>query len=168
MKNGKKDEIIQSDKNMENLKDHVVLIGGDQMGESVLEVLETLNKEVVVIDFDPLIVKKLENKNVHRLFGDISDTEIKNLAKINTAYLVVSTIPDVEDNLLLLRELKTKNSRAIVIVTALDAPDAKALYKEKADYVVLPHLAGGRQLAKLLEKDFNGLSELKVKDQQYL
>jgi len=168
MKNGKKDEIIQSDKNMENLKDHVVLIGGDQMGESVLETLETMSKEVVVIDFDPLIVKKLENKNVHRLFGDIADSEIKNLAKIHTAHLVVSTIPSAEDNLLLLRELKAKNSQAIVIVTALDVVDAKVLYHEKADYVVLPHLAGGRQLAKLLEKDFSGLSDLKAKDQKYL
>ena len=167
-KKGKKDEIIQSDKNMENLKDHVVLVGGDQMGESVLEALEAMNREVVVIDFDPAIVKKLMDKNIHRLFGDISDAEIKNLAKIHTAKIVISTIPDVEDNILLLRELKFKKSHAIVIVTALDAIDAKALYKEKADYVVLPHLAGGRQLAKILEKDLDGLDGLRAKDQRYL
>lgn len=168
-KSGKKyDEIIQSDKSMENLKGHVVLVGGEQMGESVLETLETMNKEVVVIDFDPVIIKGLENKNVHRLFGDISDTEIKNLAKIRTAHLVISTIPDVEDNLLLLRELKFKKSQAIVIVTALDIVDAKVLYNEGADYVVLPHLAGGRQLAKILEKDLDGLDGLRAKDQRYL
>jgi Kef-type K+ transport system membrane component KefB len=167
-KHGKKDEIIQSDKDMQNLKDHVVLVGGDQMGESVLDALEDMNKEIVVIDFDPEIVKKLKDKNIHRLFGDISDAEIKNLAKINSAKIVISTIPDVEDNLLLLRELKFKKSPATVIVTALDAADAKALYKEKADYVVLPHLAGGRQLAKLLEKDLDGLNGLRAKDQRFL
>lgn len=168
-KNDKKyDEIIQSDKNMENLKDHVVLVGGDQMGESILESLEEMDREIVVIDFDPAIVNRLKDKNIHRLFGDISDIEIKNLAKIHTAHLVISTIPDVEDNLLLLREEKFKKSRAIIIVTALDVADAKVLYKAKADYVVLPHLAGGRQLAKILSKDLNKLSELKAKDQQYL
>jgi len=167
-KKGKKDEIVQSDKNMENLKNHIVLVGGDQMGESILEALEDTKREIVVIDFDPAIVRKLMNKNVHRLFGDISDAEIKNLAKIHTAKIVISTIPDVEDNILLLRELKFKKSQAIVIVTALDIEDAKVLYKEKADYVVLPHLAGGRQLAKILEKDLGGLDGLKAKDQRYL
>lgn len=168
-KSGKKyDEIIQSDKNMENLIEHIVLIGGDQMGESILETLEATDREIVVIDFDPVIVNKLKNKNVHRLFGDISDSEIKNHAKIHTAHLVISTIPDVQDNLLLLRELKFKKCRAIVIVTALDSADAKVLYSEKADYVVLPHLAGGRQLAKILDKDMNGLNDLKAKDQRYL
>ena len=153
---------------MENLKNHIVLVGGDQMGESVLDALEDMKKEIVVIDFDPAIVKKLKDKNVHRLFGDISDTEIKNLAKIQVAKLVISTIPDVEDNLLLLRELKFKKSQAIVVVTALDIEDAKVLYNEGADYVVLPHLAGGRQLAKILEKDLDGLDDLRAKDQRYL
>lgn len=167
-KHGKKDEIIQSDKEMDNLKDHIVLIGGDQMGESVLDSLENMSREIVVIDFDPAIVNRFKDKNIHRLFGDISDIEIKNIARIHEASLIISTIPDVEDNLLLLRELKFKKSRATVIVTALDSIDAKILYKEKADYVVLPHLAGGKQLAKLLEKDLNGLTSLKEKDLSYL
>ncbi|MBI4096520.1 MAG: cation:proton antiporter [Candidatus Levybacteria bacterium] len=166
-KNGKKDEIVQSEKNMENLKDHIVLIGADQMGESVLESLDK-EKEIVVIDFDPAIIKRIANKNIHRLFGDISDNEIKSIARIHEASLVISTIPDVEDNLLLLEELKFNKSRAIAIVTALDSVDAKILYSAKADYVVLPHLAGGRQLSKLLENDLDNISKLKIQDQKYL
>lgn len=164
-KSGKRDEILQSDKGLENLKDHIVLIGGDQMGESVLETLRGMGREIVVIDFDPAIVSKLKAEDVHRLFGDISDSEIKNLAKIHAAHLIISTIPDVEDNLLLLREIKLRKNQATVIVTALDIVDAKVLYNEKADYVVLPHLAGGRQLAKILEKDLGELSTIKLKDQ---
>lgn len=167
-KRGKKDEILHSSKELSEIKNHVVLVGGDQMGESLIDALSTMNKEIVVIDFDPAIVNKLEFKNVHRLFGDISDIEIKELAKIHSAHLVVSTIPDVEDNLLLVRDLKYKKSKAIIIVTALDSHDAKVLYNEQADYVVLPHLAGGRQLAKILDKDLNGLDDLKAKDQRYL
>lgn len=167
-KRGKKDEILHSSKELSEIKNHVVLVGGDQMGESLIDALSTMNKEIVVIDFDPAIVNKLEFKNVHRLFGDISDIEIKELAKIHSAHLVVSTIPDVEDNLLLVRDLKYKKSKAIIIVTALDSHDAKVLYNERADYVVLPHLAGGRQLAKILDKDLNGLDDLKARDQRYL
>lgn len=167
-KHGKKDEILHSAKELSEVKDHVVLVGGDQMGESLINTLEAMNKDIVVIDFDPAVVNKLEFKNVHRLFGDISDTEIKELAKIHSAHLIVSTIPDVEDNLILIKEVKNFKSKAIIIVTALDSKDAKILYAENADYVVLPHLAGGRQLARLLEKDLSGLNDLKAKDQKYL
>jgi Trk K+ transport system NAD-binding subunit len=74
----------------------------------------------------------------------------------------------VEDNILLLRALKHENRKAKVVVMAFDKLEAIILYEEHADYVVLPHLAGGRQLAKLLEKDLNDISNLKAKDQQYL
>lgn len=167
-RHGKKDEVLHSAKELSEIKNHVVLVGGDQMGESLIDTFEAMNKDIVVIDFDPAIVNKPELKNVHRLFGDISDTEIKELAKIHSAYLIVSTIPDVEDNLILVKEIKSKKSNAIVIVTAFDSADAKILYAQKADYVVLPHLAGGRQLAKVLEKDLNDLPALKARDQRYL
>ena len=167
-KHGKKDEVLHSSKELSEIKNHIVLIGGDQMGESLIDVFQSMNRKVVVIDFDPTIINKPDFRNVHRLFGDISDIEIKEFAKIHAAYLVVSTIPDVEDNLILVREIKDKKSNAIVIVTAFDSKDAKMLYAENADYVVLPHLAGGRQLAKILEKDLSDLAILKAKDQQYL
>lgn len=163
----KNDEIVQSDK-FTDLKNHVVIIGGDQMGQSVIDALTELENEIVVVDFDPAIVKKLANRKIHRLFGDITDLEIQDKAQLNMARLVISTIPDIEDNTLLIKELNKENRRAKIIVMSFDVIEAKKLYKEGADYVVLPHLAGGRQLAKILEKDLDDLAALKARDQQYL
>lgn len=169
VKTNKKDEMVVSD-GFENLKNHVVVIGGDQMGESIVDALEDLKTEVVVIDFDPAIVKKLEKKKVHRLFGDISDLDIQERAQLDSAKLVISTVPDVEDNQLLLKELRHENRKAKIVVMALDSHDAKILYKEGADYVILPHLAGGRQIAKILLDDDNleHIEMLRKKDQKYL
>lgn len=169
VKTNKKDEMAVSD-GFENLKNHVVVIGGDQMGESIVDALEDLKTEVVVIDFDPAIVKKLEKKKVHRLFGDISDLDIQERAQLDSAKLVISTVPDVEDNQLLLKELRHENRKAKIVVMALDSHDAKILYKEGADYVILPHLAGGRQIAKILLDDDNlkHIEVLRKKDQKYL
>ena len=167
-KSGKKDEMIAKD-GFDNLKDHIVIIGGDQMGESIVEALEDTGDEIVVIDFDPAIVQKLSTKKVHRLFGDISDLDIQEKAQIDSAKLVISTIPDVEDNILLLKELRHENRKAKVVVMALDSHDAKLLYKAHADYVILPHLAGGRQIAKILtEKSLASIEKLKEKDLKYL
>ena len=175
-KHNKKDEMVPTD-GFDNLKDHVVVVGGDQMGQSILEALRDSGDEVVVIDFDPAVVKNLENsprsgeagKKVHRLFGDISDLDIQERAQIDNAKLVISTIPDVEDNLLLLKELRHENRKAKVVVMALDSHDAKLLYKAHADYVILPHLAGGRQIAKIIaENSLENIEKLRERDLEYL
>lgn len=152
----------------EDLKNHVVLVGGDQMGRSILDALGD-QKKAVVVDFDPAIVEKIQKNNTLCLFGDIGDIDIQQKAKLDDARLVISTIPDIEDNLLLLKELNSKNRKAKVVIMALDSFDAKTLYKAGADYVVLPHLAGGRQIAKILaEGNLDKIEELKSKDWEYL
>jgi len=52
----------------------------------------------------------------------------------------------------------------VLIVTADDGWQASELYKEGADYVLIPHFIGGRELAEILEKDLSGLKELRERD----
>jgi voltage-gated potassium channel Kch len=167
--NIRRDQIFESEENLDSLKDHVVVVGGDQMGISIVEALEDKEMDVVLVDFDPNIVKKLQKEKIHKLFGDISDLDIQQRAQLDNAKLLITTIPDTEDNLLLLKELKHKNKKAKVIMMALDSKDAKLLYKGGADYVILPHLAGGRQIAAIILGDHLGkIENLKEKDKKYL
>lgn len=170
------EESVESLNKMLELKDHVVVIGGDQMGQSILLALEDIDIDVVVVDFDPEIFKKLEHlssgkagNKAHKLFGDITDLDIQERAQLDSAKLVISTIPDLEDNLFIIKELKRENRKAKVVVMALYTNEAKALYKEGADYVILPHLAGGRQVAKLIEENhLDKIDSLKAKDLKFL
>jgi Kef-type K+ transport system membrane component KefB len=165
----KKDEIGQPEDSLENLDDHVVVVGGDQMGESIMEALADKDMDVVLVDFNPSILKKMETKKIHRLYGDIADLDIQERARLAQAKMVISTIPDAEDNVLLLKELKHENRRAKVVVMALDSHDAKLLYNEGADYVILPHLAGGRQMAEIILDDhLDKIEKLRAKDIKYL
>jgi len=167
------------DDGIPQLKGHVVVIGGDQMGQSILSALEDIDIDVVLVDFDPEIFKKLEHlpdeasakagNKAHKLFGDIADLDIQERAQLDSAKLVISTIPDLQDNLLIVKELKRENRKAKVVVMALDINEAKELYKAGADYVVLPHLAGGRQIAKLIEENhLDKIEILKNKDMKFL
>ncbi len=133
------------------IKNHIVIVGGHQMGQRLLHELEDQKTDIVVVDFDPDIVRKLETKHEPVVFGDIADPDIQEHVHLDKAKLVISTAPDLEDNLLLLESVRKTNEKAKVIVMALENEDAKALYHSGADYVVLPHLAGGRYLAKLLK-----------------
>lgn len=150
----------------EDTKDHVVVIGAHQMGQSVIRALEKSGEDVVAVDFNPDIVSTLKEKNVPVIFGDISDSEIQEKIGLHRAKMVISTIPDIEDNTILIRDMNKKNKKAIVVVMAYELSDAKSLYKAGADYVVLPHLAGGRHLAKILfdKKHLELIEEYKEHD----
>lgn len=166
LKNAHKEKIEE----VGDLKNHIVLIGAHRMGESILNSLEKKKDPVAVVDFDPDIVKKLKDKEeIVSIFGDISDLDIQERAKLKEAKMVISTVPDMEDNLNLIKGLNHSNRLARIIVLAQDIDDAKTLYKAGADYVVLPHLVGGMQVAKLLKEDsLSSLHELKSKDLNYL
>lgn len=145
-----KSKTVDSGDEFASMSDHVVIIGAHQLGQSIIKALENTGEEVLVVDFDPNVVDELSKKNVRVIFGDISDPDIQERVGFERAKLVVSTIPDLEDNILLIEGLNHTNKNALVVVMALETFDAKALYKVGADYVILPHLAGGRHIAKML------------------
>ncbi len=157
------DEITAFDK-------HIVLIGGQQMGKSIMHALKQSKEQVLVVDFDPDIIKKLKFEKTPAIFGDIADPEIQERVGFERAKMVISTVPDLEDNLLLIQGLLHLNKRAKIVVIAIEAEDAKQLYKAGADYVVLPHLAGGHHLAKILltDDDLEMIEKYKKKDLEYL
>jgi Kef-type K+ transport system membrane component KefB len=156
--------------NIENLSDHVILVGANRMGETILEALLKTEHKVIVVDFDPDVIARLEEKKINCLFGDIADIEIQERINLSRARLIISTVPDVEDNLLLLEAISKLNKKATVVVCAMEKEYAKILYKAGADYVVLPHLAGGRHLAKMLidKNHLEIIEEYKAKDRLVL
>lgn len=149
--------------------DHILLVGGRRMAETILETLKSTDEHVVVVDFDPDTVKKLQSRGFEVLFGDILDPDIQERAFLQKARLVVSTLADLEDNLLLMKATRHVNKKAKIVVMAYDIEEARILYHDGADYVVLPHLAGGRQIARALRaEEIEKLEELREKDKIYL
>jgi len=89
------------------------------------------------------------------------------LEKINLkeAEIVISTVPDMEDNLMLINSAKKMNRNTVVIITAEQVEEALDLYGAGADYVILPHLLGGHHASLLLEdisSNFDKLIETKL------
>lgn len=148
---GEKKEGISA-QDLSRLSHHVVLVGVNRAGTSILEVLQAKKEKVVVVDFDPNVIKKLSGKAVAYLFGDIADTDIQERVGLSRAKLVISTVVDVQDNLLLLAGLQRQKSRAKVVVMGENREDAKLLQKQGADYVALPHVASGQHIAHLIQE----------------
>ncbi len=133
-------------------EDHVVIFGYHRLGRDLYKVLREMEKDVLIIDFNPKIISELSFKNIPCLYGDATDQEILKRANIKRAHMVISTIPDREDNLFLLKEIKRINKDVPVIVTGEEIEDALELYKNGASYVILPYFLSGRYLKGLIER----------------
>lgn len=141
---------IEAQEDLKDMENHIILVGGHAMGRGVIKALEDTKEKVIVVDFDPDIVHRLKQDNIPAVFGDIADSDIQERVHFDKAKLVISTVPDLEDNLLLIEGLNYENKKAKVVVMSYEPQDTKELYKAGADYVVMPHLAGGRHLAKII------------------
>lgn len=142
-----------------DLEDHVVLIGSDRLGWEILNQVEKQGKEILVIDFNPTIINALKKKGINYLFGDITDPDIFQKACIGKASLLISTVFDPEDTEELLEDIKLLENKPIVFVTAADRKVAVKFYRLGADYVIVPRILSGHQVAHLLTSQ--KLSEIK-------
>jgi Trk K+ transport system NAD-binding subunit len=138
----------------------VLLVGYDRMGYSIVKKLHILKKELLVVDFNPEIIKKLHAQNIHAIYGDIGDVEIIDRINLKQLAMAISTSPDKRDNTLLINKTKEVNKRAMVFVTAYRVEDALELYDAGADYVILPHFLGGDHVSVLIERFGNDMDKL--------
>lgn len=156
------------EKKVDELSGHIILIGANRMGEGILEALLTRKEQIIVVDFDPEIIEKLNKRNIKTFFGDITDPEIAEAVNVEKANLIISTVSDPEDTLFLLKSLRGKTPK--IIAAAFEKKDAKEFYNEGADYVIMPHIAGGNHLAKILidENHLQLIEEYKRKEKSFI
>jgi Trk K+ transport system NAD-binding subunit len=121
----------------------------------------------VVVDFNPEIEQGLIEKDLLAVCGDITDPYIQEQVNLEKARVIISTVPDINDQLALLaavKKLAARNKkRPKLIFIAQDEQEIKYLYDQNIDYVISPHFMGGLHLARILEEDgeFKGLKKLR-------
>ena len=142
----KEEEDVKKD-----LKDHVVLLGAHQVGERVINFLKKEKIPFLVLDFNPHQVEVLSQAGVPVIFGDMSDPEVLDLLNLSKARLVISTVPNLSDNKLLIEDLNNLNVDAPVIVRGENSKEAKSLYKAGADLVYIPDVVSGEFLVEIFK-----------------
>lgn len=134
----------------QKMENHVILFGANRVGGPVLDKLNKLNYKTVVVDFDPSIIKKLRDKNIISIYGDMGDPEMLDNLFLDKAKMIISTVKDVIDTKTIVKKIKSVNKNATIFVTAQTAEEAIDLYFEGADYVILPHHLSGEFLADMI------------------
>jgi hypothetical protein len=163
----KKENLEYSSKNGKR----VILFGCHKMGSLFLKEFEDMKKEIIVIDYNPEIINSLIKKKIPCIYGDFINGEVIERVNVKNSETIISTIPDLEDNLLLIKKVRAV-SNAPVFVVANRIDDAIELYKAGANYVILPQVIGGQKGSAIIKKLRGGkksiLSDMKKEHIKYL
>ncbi|MEZ4180239.1 MAG: cation:proton antiporter [Candidatus Doudnabacteria bacterium] len=144
-------------------KNHIVIVGTNRLGSHLLEPLAKQKEEVVIIDYDPDVVHDHQQKGYYAICGDITDPYVHELANLEKARLIISTIPDFKDTMAILEYTRSAKKRIQVIVTAEDELEASMLYNAGADYVLLSHYVGSLHLNDIIKANHTVSSLNKLK-----
>ncbi len=160
----------------------VVFLGCFREASSILREIESQSDEigsggmigqVLVIDFNPVVLQELKRRRIRCLYGDVAHMDTLHHAHIQSAKLVVCTISDAilrgTTNARLLRQARRLCPSALVIAAADNIPSAIALYEQGADFVYIARLHSAQHMADLIaravrdEDGFKGFRENEVR-----
>ncbi|MSU75913.1 hypothetical protein EXS54_00335 [Patescibacteria group bacterium] len=134
-----------------DMSDHILVFGANRMGASILASLEKQGRDIVVVDHNPEVIRRLQRHGVNSVYGDLDDYELLEEVGLDSARTVISTVPNKTASLYLIKYLEKNNPKALVVTTAEQVDAALALYEAGSDYVIVPHLLGGEHAAQILE-----------------
>jgi len=126
------------------------LFGLHHIGAAALKALQENRQPFVVVDFDPRVIRELEDVGVPAVYGDASDEGFLEELGIERANFIISTIPEVSVSLEMLGYLRAKKYKGTAIVSARLPEEAAKCYAAGATFVIIPTVLGGEKLRELL------------------
>ena len=116
--------------------------------------------QILVIDFNPTVMRELRRRNIKCVYGDIAHADTLRHAGVEHATLVVSSITDDvlrgTSNLRLMNAVHQQAPNARVVLTSDHIPQALSFYENGADFVFVPRLYSAAACARILRKGLNG------------
>ncbi len=140
----------------------VILLGQHRIGYSILKNLIQKKERLLVVDYNPTIVKDLIAKKIPCIYGDVADPDILGELRKYKPKIVISTIHLFEDNLLVTKIFRKLGRNITLIVTASTIKKALELYADGADYVIIPHILGGEKVSSMLRSTIADKRKLKI------
>jgi Kef-type K+ transport system membrane component KefB/voltage-gated potassium channel Kch len=142
----------------------IALLGFFRVASAFIREMEdgavNLKDKIVVVDFNPQVLRRLPRHGIKVVYGDVSNPETLHHAGIGEAKIVISTISDEllvgTNNLRIIDQMQKIAPEARIIVTAESPSRALALYNAGADYVYLPNELAAQHLLTVVERLLRG------------
>ena len=144
----KKSDIVESPP--EDTSAEIIIFGYDRVGYNFVIAAKEIGAKYLVVDFNPSSIARLVANNIPCRYGDAEDVEFLQEIGLEKAKLVVSTIPDLKTNLLLVDYYRSRNATGIIITISHNVENTRELYDVGTSYVVMPHHLGAHHAATLI------------------
>lgn len=131
----------------------IFLFGYARNGRNFANAFKKMNKDFVVVDYDPKIITHLKSKQLPHVYGDVTDLNLLRDISVSNGEAVISTISDFDTNLKLTNYIRRHDEDVIIVVYSEYAEKAARLYENGATYVIMPHFLGGEQVVEMLDGD---------------
>ncbi|MEM9983109.1 MAG: NAD-binding protein, partial [Bacteroidota bacterium] len=158
-------------KEVQKLKDHIVVCGYGRNGKKVCDELLEEKKSFVLIENDPDNVSHSIPSIIQTVHGDATQDEVLKKAGIERAQAIITTLPKDTDNVFISLTARELNPYVYIIARASEEQSEKKLKRAGADRVVMPDAIGGLHMAQIITKPYvieflnllNGVGDLKIR-----
>ncbi|HRH66710.1 MAG TPA: potassium channel protein [Bacteroidia bacterium] len=141
------------DKEIQKLKNHVIVCGFGRNGKQACEQLRSGNEKFVAIEASPELVAKMrEDDNILFIEGDATKDEILIQAGIDTAKALITALPSDAANVFVVLTARDRNPKLKIISRASEDGSEHKLKRAGADNVIMPDKIGGTHMAALVTK----------------
>lgn len=138
-------------KNIDQIKNHVIVCGYGRVGQKTIETLKAHNENFIVLETDPAIIEKFRaDNNILYLQGNATEDETLINAGIKNAKALITALPSDADNLFVVLSSKELNPNLKVISRASRPSTKKKLKMAGANNVIMPDSLGGSHMAQLV------------------
>lgn len=141
------DEEHLKPRDLSGLKGHVVICGYGRVGESIADILEAEEVELVILERQAARASKGQSQGRTVFFGDASRPEILDLVGAREAALFLVTLDDPVAVTSIVKTIRDQRPNAPIMARANDADHAHDLKRAGASYVIPDAIEAGLQLA---------------------
>jgi len=135
---------------IEQLKDHYILCGAGETGQSVIEQFQKSNVSFVVVEKDEEQVAELANEGVLVIYGDATNEDVLEKSRIKYAKGFVTSLPSDADNVFTVLTAREMNKNLYIVSRAIERNSRGKLIKAGANNTISPNEIGGRRMAALM------------------
>jgi len=152
-------KIVKKEKKLK--KYDLILLGYNRIGYDFANSFKKLNKNFLIVDYDPEVIKSLVKEGIDCKYGDAEDVEFLQQLNLRNLKMAVSTIPAINTNLLMINTIRKVNKKAIILCVSHHIDEAYTLYAKGASYVIMPHFLGGKYASMMIDKYKFNISKFK-------
>ncbi|TFH39091.1 MAG: potassium channel protein, partial [Bacteroidia bacterium] len=138
-------------KSIEKMKGHVIICGFGRNGKQSATDIRRSDMEMVVIENKAEVVQYLrESTDFLYIEGDATHEQALELANIESASALITTLPIDADNLFVVLTARQMNPNLVIISRASDDNSDTKLKRAGANNVIMPDKIGGARMARLV------------------